>query len=307
METKAAIDIGTNSCRLLVADISTSGKILPLQYQERLTKLGAGLQKDKTLTLEARQRVFQALKEFIQIIQFYNVNDIVLFATSATRDASNQSEFIDQMRTESKLDCRILTGHEEALLSFYGVISDIYIKSTFLVCDVGGGSTEFIFAKGQDIQSSKSINFGSGRATRTYLLSDPVRNRELEDCRQSIKSILESEFTIQQSPERIICVGGSAATLALIDRKESTQSPEKAHHYDLYELKLKKIVNLLAKKSNAQRKFIVGLNPERADVILGGAVIIEEIIKYFGLDKVTISLRDLLFGILLENRYRTSQ
>ena len=182
-------------------------------------------------------------------------------------------------------------------MSFLGVISDLKIAGPFLVCDVGGGSSEFIFAHGREIIFSKSLNMGSGRLQRDFLHHDPPTTREVNDATQFVASQL---LRINFEPERIIAVGGTAAALALMDSETPFDKPDAAHHYTLTNRALQALANELLTQSQKNRQGRIGLNPQRADVILGGALIFAGILKILRADSMMTSLRDLMFGIFLE-------
>ncbi len=297
MPLKAAIDIGTNSTRLLLVNVRADGRLEPEVHHERLTKLGAGLDRSRILSAEAMNRVIETLIDYRTIITKYRVDEVRLFATSATRDAVNKADFISLIKEKTGFECRILSGEHEAKLSFLGLVSDLEIDDPFLVCDVGGGSSEFIFAKNRSMRFYKSLDIGSGRLTRQFLCSDPPTTKEVKRARESAASVLD-QFAFD--PVKIIGVGGSAAALALIAAGVSHHEAEMAHHFTLQKSTLAGIVNELAQRSIKERKKITGLDPDRADVLLGGALIYWEIMDYFKVDSMITSLRDLMYGIFLE-------
>ena len=180
MIRKASIDIGTNSTRLLITDIDSSSNFFPILTKERITRLGNGLDDSLRLSFKAMQRVLIVLKDYLDLCKNYNVTDIVIFATSATRDAVNRDEFVGKIERETGTVCRILSGDEEAFLSFQGVISDFRFDEDFLVCDIGGGSSEFIFGREGVLIDKKSLNIGSRRMMRKFLHSDPVKMKEID-------------------------------------------------------------------------------------------------------------------------------
>ncbi len=298
MALKASIDIGTNSTRLLIVDISESRAMELIEYHERLTKLGQGLQ-DGILDEACMRRVVNALVEFKQVMRGYDIVDVRPFATSAARDAKNRNVFLDKIREETGLDVRLLSGNEEANLSCLGVLSD-YHGSNCIVCDVGGGSTEFISVFDRKINSVKSLDVGSRRMTRQFLISDPPQKNDIVSLRQFIRQQMQAELAGLELNREIVAVGGTAAALALMDAELSIQESYQAHHYRLSSFGLEKIILDLMQKSIEERKAIVGLHPKRADVILGGALIFAEIYKYMKCDKMIVSLRDLMFGVFLE-------
>ncbi len=299
MGLKASIDIGTNSTRLLIADVKQDAHITLIEHHERLTKLGHGLSDDQVLDDAAMDRVIAALMEFNGVISGYDIDDVRVFATSATRDAKNQSDFLDRIRQKNGLSVRVLSGDEEARLSCLGVMSDLHTQN-FIVCDVGGGSTEFISVKNREIHGFKSINIGSRRLTRQFLQTDPPRTDEIRALREFVRQSMREHLHDLDLKREVIAVGGTSAALALMDAEISIRESYQAHHYHLSSYGLEKIILSLMEKTVAERQSIIGLHPKRADVILGGALIFAEILKFMECDKLVVSLRDLMFGVFLE-------
>ncbi len=296
---ETSIDIGTNSTRLLVAEMFPDKKIIPITYLERITKLGGGLDENNRLDDEAMQRVIAALLEFMPIIASHQVRQTHLIATSATRDAVNRDEFLAKIKHAADLDCRVLSGDDEARLSFLGAISDTRPDGEFLVCDIGGGSTEFIFGEDERILYSESIDIGSRRLTQTLLVNDPPRQSEIRGLFDFVRERIDTRFAGMQVSQLLVA-GGTASTLALIDANMPISHAERAHLYTLNERRLQAIIERLRLKSVKERRRIRGLHPERADVILTGAVILAAIMNRFEQQSATVTLRDLLFGILMD-------
>jgi exopolyphosphatase/guanosine-5'-triphosphate,3'-diphosphate pyrophosphatase len=299
MPLKASIDIGTNSTRLLIVDVKKDGALNPVEHHERITKLGGGMSPHRDLHPEAMNRVIAALNEYQNVIRDYDIQATHVLATSATRDARNRGALIQKIHAETGWDCRVLSGQEEAQLSFLGVISDFECEN-LLVCDVGGGSSEFIRSQKRDIVFAKSIDIGSGRLTRRFLHADPAQPQQVAELELFVQSAIKSNLKRDGKIEKLVAVGGTAATLALIDAGRPEQQAHKVHHYELAADKLTKIIADLSEKSIEQRRGIIGLHPRRADVILGGALIFQEILKYLQMESITVSLRDLMFGVFVE-------
>ncbi len=298
MDVKASIDIGTNSTRLLIAQTDNKNNIIPLTLVDRITQLGKGTDRDGNLSPEAMQRVTNVLTEYRTFIDKAGAVETVVFATSATRDAGNRSQFLKLIAETTGFMCRILSGTEEARLSFTGVGSDFKISDKSLICDIGGGSTEFIFSEQDKILFSHSLQIGSRRLTTKFFRHDPVTKQELENMQMYLKSELTGHLHAF-SPEQCICVGGTATTLAMMDQKIPFAFPERSHLQTIKLIKLENLIHSLSVKSVRERKAIAGLHPDRADVILTGALIFGSILKHFHLTESIISLRDLLFGVLL--------
>ncbi len=301
MTRKASIDIGTNSTRLLIADIEDTGTIIPVRYHERITRLGSGIDSSGHLVFPAMEGVIQVLQEYRSIGKQMGATFFKVFATSATREAGNRNEFLRLILERTGFSCQILSGEEEAQLSFLGCISDMESQQQVLVCDIGGGSTEFVLGEKQEMIMAKSLKIGSRRMHQDFLHSDPVREAEVEKLQTRLAESLHSGLELfPQKVSECVCVGGTATTLATMDASLDFSQSEKAHKYSLTKTNLDSLIQELAEKSIERRKTIVGLNPDRADVILAGAMIVRAILQRFGCEQTHISIRDLLFGALLE-------
>ena len=300
MAKKASIDIGTNSTRLLITDIDFENNFQPLVMQERMTRLGQGVHSTKTLAKSAMNRVFDALDEYIEICRKHTVSDIQILATSATRDASNRKYFVDEIYKRTKITPRVLTGNEEALYSFLGATSDLHPKQNYLVCDIGGGSTEFVIGEGNRIVIRKSLDIGSLRLTEKFIYNDPPDVKELIELESFIQKSLNDLAGLYKNYSTAIFVGGTATTLAMMDGRLGIGEAEKSHKYVLKTLSIIQIINTIKTLPINEKQEIQGLLPARAPVILTGALIMKTIMGFFNLEKATISLRDLLFGILMD-------
>jgi exopolyphosphatase / guanosine-5'-triphosphate,3'-diphosphate pyrophosphatase len=290
---KASIDIGTNSTRLLIADVNSD--IVPVLYRERMTRLGEGLNRDGYLQAIAIGRVIEALQAYKTLGEKHGVQAYVVFATSAARDCKNQTVFIRQIERSAGLSCEILSGEREAFLSFKGATSDLDSTQNILVCDIGGGSTEFITGDGMHLNYNKSLNIGSRRLTERFFKHDPLLPAEIEAAAAYVRGQLLSLERLKI--EQLVTVGGTATTLAMIRDGISVKDAGQAHHTVLKQVRT--LVEELGTLTQAKRKKMTGLRPERADVIVMGALILENVLDYFNLDRTIVSMRDLLFGALM--------
>jgi exopolyphosphatase/guanosine-5'-triphosphate,3'-diphosphate pyrophosphatase len=270
--------------------------------EEYITRLGDGLDDAGNLSAEAMKRVVDALLEYRDIGRAEGVVEFTVFATSATREAINREQLLQFIEKETGLRCRVLTGDEEAIYSYLGVISDLPIRDRILVADIGGGSTELILGEGKNILCKSSINIGSRRLHNQFLKSDPVIHDEVERLKRQLEmelSAIPSEFDRQVQAG--VAVGGTATTVGMIAGRIPVAKASSVHHYVLKRAEIDAIVDELARRTIVQRRTMIGLNPGRADVILAGAMIFQGIFERFGFAEMVISLRDLLFGVLLDD------
>ena len=301
MKIKAAIDIGTNSTRMLIADFASPNILKPLIFKERITRLGENLQKRGELSSEAISRVIKVLLEYKDVISQNQAFLSGVITTSAARDASNQEEFIQKIKKETGLLCEIVSGDDEAQLTLLGVKGAFANESNLFICDVGGGSTEFIASENLEKTRKLSINIGSRRLTEQFFHHDPVERIETAALRKFLIHTLINELA--DFPElswNCIATGGTASTLALIDLQRDFSQTDRAHGHKLINHRLDSIIEDLTRKSNEERKSIKGLHPDRADVILAGALILRAVQAYWHVSTITVSNWDLLHGLLLK-------
>jgi exopolyphosphatase / guanosine-5'-triphosphate,3'-diphosphate pyrophosphatase len=300
MTRRASIDIGTNSTRLLLADCHPDGAIVPVVNEERMTRLGEGLLTDNRLAEAAMFRVLDALNGYQRILRQHNVEHARIFATSATRDAVNRDEFIHLIKQRTGWKCRLLSGEEEARLNFLGVVSDVALDGESLFCDVGGGSTEFIVSQGKEISLLQSIDIGSSRMTRRFISSDPPSTAGVETLCAFVRDALKKKAPPAGRLRAVIATGGTAFTLALMDVQKPITEPLAAHHHLLTKTHLRQLLNRLIFSTQSDRLGMVGLHPDRAAIILAGALIFSEILAHYQQSAMRVSLRDGLFGAIVE-------
>ena len=296
----ASIDIGTNTILLLIAEIDQK-KIRPLFEAETVVRLGKGLQKNGIISDEAMKRGFQTLTQYLGRCQTMGVQKIFAIGTSVLREAKNSEDFLRMIKEKLDLSIEVISGKEEAQLSFLAVARDLKeLKKSTLVIDVGGGSTEFILGKGDHITQWVSLPLGSVRFTEQFLLSDPVQEREWEQMEMEIRKLL---ITIPhpQKPLVMVAVGGTATTLASVEQGLKEFIPEKIHHFLLKKEALKNQLHLYRSKTIDERRKIPGLAPARADVILAGGAILYMAMEELKCESVLISCHGVRYGLLYKN------
>lgn len=290
----AAIDIGTNSVRLLIAQ-KVNGKIVPVHRDMKSTRLGEGLEATGKISKEAMTRTLDALIAFMGTIQGFDVKQIKAVATSAMRDASNAVEFLEVVRQKAQLSIDIISGDEEAELSYLGVRSGLNMLDDIddsIVVDIGGGSTEIVFKEDGKIVCSSSL-VGAVRCTENSTTPTQIF-AELEEHLNKIKNFKD---------HKLIAVGGTATNLAAINKKLTSYDPELVHGSEIDIKELGKTIFYIGSKSLAERMAIPGLQPERADIIVAGLLILWVIMTYVKIDKVIVSEADILQGIILKYAY----
>jgi exopolyphosphatase / guanosine-5'-triphosphate,3'-diphosphate pyrophosphatase len=298
----AVVDLGTNTTRLLVADVQ-DGRLEELEKQTTITRLGQGVDATGRLADEAMDRVRETLDEYRQTIDRLKAEDVIAVATSAMRDADNGPEFRDELNRRFGIDARTISGDEEARLTFLGATSGraaaAETPASAVVIDIGGGSTEYVVgSNGADPDFHVSAQMGSRRHTERFLESDPPTHEELEALAADVRRIIEESVPkeIRERTEEGIAVAGTATTLAAIELELDLYDPEKVHGYRLGLAAAERIQAMLAALPVEERRKVTGLHPDRAPVIVAGVTILVESIRAFGLDEIEISESDILQG-----------
>ncbi len=288
MRRFAAIDIGTNSTRLLVAE-GAGGVIKRIETGLATTRLGEGIA-GGLLLREAMERTVQAVRVFKQTALNLGAEKVVAAATSAVRDASNQSEFMKLVKKEAGLQLRVLSGEEEAALSYSGVLAGLVVpQHSTVVLDIGGGSTELTWQQADRLRLV-SVNAGAVRMTETG-----AGEAEISDLLRPVLAEIKS-----LSLKNLVGVGGTVTTLAAIDQQLAVYDPERVHGYCLSAGSVDRILNMLKDMDIKERRKVPGLQPERADIIVAGVVILKTVLSGLGLSWMYVSECDMLYGLLLK-------
>ena len=303
----AAIDIGTVTMRLLIADVSQDA-IREVVRSTDITHLGEGATASGRLSPEALARVAEVARRYATILAEHDVERVTAYATSASRDAENGDDLVAVM-AESGIETRIIDGQHEARLSFAGATWSAAGEG-ILVIDVGGGSTELILGSAgradgvlvTDIEQVRSIDVGSRRITELFLRSDPPTHTEIADARAHIARELRPYFDSMRSKPRVLfSLAGAATSLSAINLELDPYDSEVVHLSCLTGPQLADLVGWLSGMTLAKRREVTGLHPDRAPVIVAGALIIESALALSGLDSTVVSEHDILYGILLES------
>jgi len=293
----ASIDIGTNTILLLIANVG-KGIIDPFFEIETVARLGEGVQKNGMLLKEAMERGFQTLSQYSKRCREMEVQEIFAAGTSALREAKNSEEFLKLIKERLDLSIEVISGEEEAQLSFLAVARDLQEKENpVLVVDVGGGSTEFILGRDNQINQWISLPLGSVRFTEQFLCSDPVQEEEWERMVNRIRELL-MDIPHSKEPLSMVAVGGTATALASVEQGLEEFIPEKIHHFILGKEALKNQLLLYRSKTIEERKKIRGLSAARADVILAGGTILYLAMEELGCPSALISCHGVRYGLL---------
>jgi exopolyphosphatase/guanosine-5'-triphosphate,3'-diphosphate pyrophosphatase len=293
----ASIDIGTNTILLLIAEME-GGKIKPLFERETISRLGEGVQKNGVLLQAAMDRGVQTLARYLKQCRKMEVQKIFAAGTSALREAKNSGDFLKMVEEKLKFPIEVISGEEEAQLSYLAVAKDLKeVKKPILVVDVGGGSTEFILGKGDRITQWVSLPLGSVRFTEQFLLSDPVQEGEWEKMVREIQKLL-MDIPHSKEPLSMVAVGGTATTLVSVEQGLKKFIFKKIHHFSLNKEALSNQLLLYRSKTNNERRKIPGLPPARADVVLAGGTILYMAMEDLQCPSILISCHGMRYGLL---------
>ena len=299
----AVVDIGSNSTRLLIADVEDGTVTDEFERRSVVTRLGAGVDADGRLREDAMHRVYSTLADFRALIDRRHADTALAVLTSAVRDAANGEEFAGAVEHRFGLTPHVLTGDQEAQLSFLGATSDRdpSDKTPTLLVDIGGGSTEIVIGTGREAEFHVSNQVGVVRQTERHIHTDPPTDAELEAVRQDVQAVLRPGIPPEwrDAVRRAIAVAGTATQLAAIAQELDPYDPEKVHGYVLSRTECESLLQKLASIPLAERREVPGLHPDRAPTIVAGAVILLCVLDLFGLDETEVSEHDILRGAAL--------
>jgi exopolyphosphatase/guanosine-5'-triphosphate,3'-diphosphate pyrophosphatase len=298
-----AIDIGTNSVRLLVADVDGSGETAsldPLDRRMRITRLGQGVDESRRLRPEAIDRTLDVLREYRSALDKLGVERTRATATSAARDATNRDDFFGPATDVLHFEPELLPGAEEARLSFLGATAGIDEPAPYLTVDIGGGSTEFVVGT-HEPEGLISVDTGSVRITEQYLPSDPPAPEELSEAVSVVRAHLadvEREVPAVREAATLIGLAGTVTTVAAVELGLTEYDPTRIHHYRLSRADAEEVFRTLATEPLVQRRHNPGLDPGRVDVIVGGTLVLVTTMRTFDFNEMLVSEADILDGLV---------
>lgn len=296
----AIIDTGTNSTRLLIADVS-SGRVKEVYRHTLVTRLGEGVDHDGSLSRDARDRVISCVHEYASRIDDLKPSRTMVIATSSVRDARNGSSFLHSLAAGFGMEWKLLSGDEEARLSFSGATAGLGLKCGVNLFDVGGGSTEVVYGYDGVVVVAYSLRLGCVRLTERFMTSDPVSRKELEDVRAFIDGVLAQEIDVSnlEKPVRTIAVAGTTTALAAIDQGLETYDPGRVHGHILSLSRIQALLKELSEMTLQQRLALPTMEAGRADVIIAGTLILERLMLHTGAAELDVSDLDILDGAAL--------
>ena len=299
----AAIDIGTNSTKMTVADVSAAGLLSVVSEDSDVTRLGEGVDAARRLGDVPMARTLEAIVRFADAARQLGAETVLGAGTSALRDAVNGADFIAKVKASADIEVQIISGDREAQLAYAAVRSDaslgIPAEASLLVFDIGGGSTELILGDANGVRRYRSLDIGAVRLTERFFKSDPPAETELTAARQLAVDSLAA-FSVPSAPLIVAGIGGTALNIAAVTSGLSQPDPDSLHGATVSQAEVASALARFSQVPLAERRAIPGLEPKRADVIVAGALILDTLLTYFTADRFLLSARGLRYGLLAD-------
>ncbi|MER8223237.1 Ppx/GppA phosphatase family protein [Streptomyces sp. NPDC094143] len=308
MTRVAAVDCGTNSIRLLVADADpATGELVDLDRRMTIVRLGQGVDRTGRLAPEALRRTFAACREYAAVLKEHGAERLRFVATSASRDAENRDEFVRGVLDILGVEPEVITGDQEAEFSFTGATKELagsdHLPTPYLVVDIGGGSTEFVVGDDR-VRAARSVDVGCVRMTERHLVragvvSDPPSEEQIAAMRADIEAALDlAEETVPLREARtLVGLAGSVTTVSAIAQELPAYDSEAIHHSRVPLERVRGITEWLLRSTHAERAAVPSMHPGRVDVIGAGALVLLSIMERIGAEEVVVSEHDILDGI----------
>jgi exopolyphosphatase/guanosine-5'-triphosphate,3'-diphosphate pyrophosphatase len=298
----AAIDIGTNSIRCIIAEASHDGKFKIMDDEKATVRLGERLAMTGMISDEASNRAIEAIRRFRKLLIGLNVEAVEAVATSAVRTATNGSELVELLSEELGHEIKVITGEEEAELTATSALSnfDMFGKRSVMV-DIGGGSVEIVTAFGNHVEEFYSLDLGAVVMTDRFLLSDPIEESELKKLQRHIRGSLKRAFAGKRvSVDSLIGSGGTLTALGCMAMQMRKDNYVSIHGYEVFRSEVVHLLAMLIHKDLKGRRTIPGLNQDRADIIVAGMVLIDELMRFFDANRVLVNERGIREGLLIK-------
>jgi exopolyphosphatase / guanosine-5'-triphosphate,3'-diphosphate pyrophosphatase len=296
----AVVDIGTNSTRLLIGDVEGTG-VTEIERRTTVTNMGRGVDHTGMICSDAVDDVCTVIADYKSRYEEMGAERVMAIATSAVRDAVNGEAFIAELRERFDLDARLLTGEEEANLTYLGATAHRPANGSTLVFDIGGGSTELIVGRGNRVGFHTSLQAGTIRQSERHLNSDPPDPHELEDLASDVRNLIAGAIVAEPHTEasHAIAVAGTPTSLAAIDQSLEPYDPGRVHGYRLGMPRIQRMLSRLSSLPLAERLRVPGLHPGRAPTIVAGTVILVQVMRAFNIKEIEVSELDILHGSAL--------
>jgi exopolyphosphatase/guanosine-5'-triphosphate,3'-diphosphate pyrophosphatase len=304
--TIATIDIGTNTVLLLVVDIDDRGAITSLSYEQRVPRLGTGVDRDKMLSAESIDRVMGVLREYREMIARYRVDAVAVCGTSAVREAGNRDDFARRVKQEAGFELEILSGDDEALWTYRGALSGLPDVEHATVIDIGGGSTEITLGDRTSIREKISLDVGSVRLTERMFHHDPPTHFELESAIEMVENEIGLAARFHFAGSTLIGVAGTATTLAVLAQGLRVFDVKAVTNYTLKQERVEELFRMLRSLPSSTIRELSTVMEGRHDVITAGSLILREVMAHFKFGGMIVSERGVRYGLAIREWERRS-
>lgn len=299
----SAIDIGTNSFRCIVVEVDSGGRFKVLDDEKATVRLGEGLAATGLISATARTRAIETLQRMAKISAALNADIAAVVATSAVRKARNRNRFLQDVKRETGLDVEVISGEREAGFACLSAYHNFAMENQrYVIADIGGGSVEIVVATGRQAESVTSLDLGAVFLTETFIRHDPVSFSDLKRLRRHIRKILKKHDRDDVPPVgSLIGSGGTMTNIGSMVMAMRAEQYDSVHRYEVIRSEIVHLLALLARSDREQRLGTPGLNPERADIILAGMVLTDELMRHFRTNLLKINAQGIREGLILES------
>src|SRR5262245_26758166 len=298
----AAIDIGSNSTRPIIVEVDGESNFRVLDDEKESTRIGEGMARSRNLPASAMQRTIRALQRMTDIARGFGAEKIQAIATSAVREAKNRDVFLQRVEDETGLKVKVISGEEEARMAFLSILHHFDLGNQhFFGLDLGGGSAAIISARGPHVEKIYCLELGAVRLTEKFLRRDPISEAEYQALRKFIKRmLLPIRASGEPSAQILIGSGGTVTTIAELHKAMQGEKYTGVHGYELNRAQVMHVLDALRHKSLKERRKLPGLNPERADIIIAGMTVVNQVMKFLKINTLRVSARGIREGLILD-------
>ena len=304
MYNLAIIDIGSNSMKMVLAEVKKGNSFNIIDELKETVRLGKGMNEEKKLKEDRIEKAIQTLRMFKDLCEANKTEEIITVATAAVREAKNRQKFLNRVKDEIGLEVKVLSGLDEGYYDYWGVANSID-REDGLIMDIGGGSIELVWMKDRVIKESTSLSFGALDITQNFDLYDsisPEQEAELEDF--LTQAYQEVPWLSKMEHQTLLGVGGTLKNIARIDQRKKNYPLNILHNYKMSAADINDVYHLVKKKDLAERKDISGLSKKRADIFIGASAAVDALVNFCGLDKLVLSRKGIREGLIYHHLCR---
>ncbi|BCS53741.1 Ppx/GppA phosphatase family protein [Geobacter sp. SVR] len=297
----AAIDIGTNSIRCIVVEVDQQGRFTVLDDEKATVRLGENLGRSGAISPAACGRAVEAISRMRMLIDGFKVSEVEAIATSAIRNASNGRDLVEELSRLLGREIKVISGQEEAELAAISALHNFEMSGKrYVMIDIGGGSVELVTALGSHIEECFSVDLGAVLMTEQFFTSDPIRSSDYQKFRRHVRTVLKKTFSGEKiSAQNIIGSGGTITSLGNMVMSMRRQTFSSVHGYEVLRSEVVHLLAMLMRKDLKARRSLPGLNPDRADIIVAGCAVVDELMRFFGANQLRVNERGIREGLII--------